>query len=729
MKTQCRQSSERYGLLWFALYFAVLAALFASAVNGQAAGLLIADGGLGGVLEIKEQTVNVTINNGVAVTEVNQIFKNTENRQVEALYTFPIPKAASVSNFSMWINGKEMVGEVVEKQRAREIYNSYKAVRRDPGLLEQNDYKNFEMRIFPIGPGAEQRVQIAYYQELDMDHDWATYVYPLATVSRQDLANSKTTGKFAFTIDVKSEVPIVELSSPSHAKDFVVTKHSEQYQQASLESQSWDLNRDLVLSYHVARPRTGLDLLTSRQGNEDGYLCLTLTAGEELAVQNAGADYVFVLDVSGSMANDSKLVMSRNSVDAFIKTLSPQDRFEVLAFNTTPMPLFKQLSPVNPQALTEAVNFLNGQSARGSTTLRPAVETAYKYAAPDRPLNVVILSDGMTEEQERAQLLQLIGARPSGVRVFSICVGNEVNKPLMSKLAADAGGIASFISQEDDFARQAQAFQRKLMHPAAQNLKIEFQGGDVYDVEPKKLPNLFHGSPVRLYARYRQAGPARVVVSGDVNGKPFQTTTELTLPLADEANPEIERMWAWHRMQRLLGEADAKGSRDGVTQEIVRLGEGYSIVTEYTSFLVLENDAEYQRWKIERKNSTRLERDRKKQEVLRAEFGKLREKTLSSIGPAPATGKAPANKSTEPEVIYEAVPDEQPANAPANNQNVAQAPPSQTSPSAGNPRPSSGRNVDISLGGGALDPITACIALSGAATLLASRRKKRRADC
>ena len=155
-----------------------------SVSQSRAAGLLIADGGFGGVLEIREHTVDVTINNGVAVTRVAQIFRNTENRQVEALYSFPVPKGASVANFSMWINGKEMVGEVVEKERAREIYNSYKRQRRDPGLLEQVDYKTFEMRIFPIAANADQRVEITYYQELDVDHDWAHYVYPLATACR-----------------------------------------------------------------------------------------------------------------------------------------------------------------------------------------------------------------------------------------------------------------------------------------------------------------------------------------------------------------------------------------------------------------------------------------------------------------------------------------------------------------------------------------------------------------
>src|SRR4051812_35155651 len=183
---------------------------------GRAAGLLVADGGFGGVLEVKEHEVQVTINNGVAVTKVTQVFHNTENRQVEALYSFPVPKGASVANFSMWINGKEMVGEVLEKKRAREIYQSYKQTRRDPGLLEQTDFKTFEMRIFPIPPKGDQKVQITYYQELDVDHDWATYVYPLATSTRKDV-NSRTTGKFALGLEVKSAIPIIAMESPSHA--------------------------------------------------------------------------------------------------------------------------------------------------------------------------------------------------------------------------------------------------------------------------------------------------------------------------------------------------------------------------------------------------------------------------------------------------------------------------------------------------------------------------------
>src|SRR5258708_6628956 len=223
--TKCMKTTHlkvRQSVIALLFIGSIAAAVWAA--PSRAAGLLIADGGFGGVPEIKEHSAQVTINNGIAVTKVTQVFHNSERRQVEALYTFPVPRDASLANFSMWINGKEMVGEVLEKQRAREIYNAYKQPRRDPGLLEQTDYRTFDMRVFPIGPEADQKVEITYYQELDFDHDTATYVYPLATVTRKGV-DSRATGKFTIGFDVTSAVPIAELESPSHAKAFAVAKH------------------------------------------------------------------------------------------------------------------------------------------------------------------------------------------------------------------------------------------------------------------------------------------------------------------------------------------------------------------------------------------------------------------------------------------------------------------------------------------------------------------------
>ena len=91
--------------------------------SAQAAGLLVPAGGQRS-LSIASQQVDVSINNGIAVTTVTQVFHNDGPRPLEARYTFPIPARASVSNFSMWINGKEMPGEVVEKKEGQRIYDT-----------------------------------------------------------------------------------------------------------------------------------------------------------------------------------------------------------------------------------------------------------------------------------------------------------------------------------------------------------------------------------------------------------------------------------------------------------------------------------------------------------------------------------------------------------------------------------------------------------------------------
>jgi len=559
-----------------ALFFLVTLFFLTQSNIAHSAGLLIADGGLGGVLKIQTQDVDVRINNGVAVTTVDQVFKNTEQRQVEALYTFPVPKGASVSNFSMWINGKEMVGEVLEKQRAREIYNSYKRVRRDPGLLEQVDYKTFEMRIFPINAGAEQRVQITYYQELEFDHDQALYVYPLATVTRKSI-DQQTTGRFSINVDINSAIPLNGVESPSHASRFVFAEHGPGYTRASLESTKGSLAKDVVLRYGLSRPITGIDLITSNTEDEDGYFLMTLTIGEELELSNRGMDYIFVLDISGSMANERKLITSKASLGAFIDQLAEEDRFEVMTFNIQPDTLFQQLNPGSPEMKEQARSYLDSKTANGGTNLAPAMTTAYKYGDPDRTLNVIVLSDGMTEQQERAELMRLIQQRPANVRVFTIGIGNEVNRALLEQVAEDAGGMAAFVSRGDDFERQARSFRRRLAHPAAQDLEISFDGVKVYDVEPQQLPNLYHGTPLRIYGRYSGEGEAQVILNANVLGSELRQTVSLDFPKLDEGNPEIERMWALKRVDQLLKVADRSGNRQPVLDEIVRLGEGYSI--------------------------------------------------------------------------------------------------------------------------------------------------------
>jgi len=357
-----------------------LLAIGCLATSAHAAAAIIADGGLGGMLDIVDHRVEVTVDHGIATTTVTQVFRNREDRTIEALWTFPVPKAASVSNFSMWIGGKEMVGEVIEKQRARQIYDSYKRVNKDPGLLEQTDHKTFDLRIFPIAAKAEQKVEIVYQQELDTDHDWATYVYPLAMADGRSGSGNRVAGTMGFNFAARSAIPIAEIASPSHAKDMVFTRSGPEVREGSLEVKNGDLNHDIVIAYRTERAHTGIDLVAAKDGSGDGHFLMTITAGEDAAALNPPQDHVFLLDISGSMADDRKLATSKRSLAAFVDALGPEDRCEVLVFNNEAKRLFGSLKAADVGPLEQARAFLDKQEAKGGTILAPAMRLAYTYA-------------------------------------------------------------------------------------------------------------------------------------------------------------------------------------------------------------------------------------------------------------------------------------------------------------------------------------------------------------
>ncbi|MDD4891661.1 MAG: VIT domain-containing protein, partial [Phycisphaerae bacterium] len=276
---------------------AVVAAILALPSPAHAAGLLIPVGGTDS-MAIKNQKVSVHINNGIAVTTVDQVFGNKMNFPQEAVYRFPVPENGSVSNFSLWINGKEVVGEVLESKKARQIYDEITATRRDPGLLEQTNYKWFEMRVSPVPANGEQHIQLSYYQPADYDAGYLVYTYPLETTG---VTKAELEGEFSVLVDVVSQIPMKRVYSPSHEKETLVRQATPQRYRAGVEIAKGRLDRDFVLACQLEREKTGIDLLASRRNGKQGYFMLTVTPSADLDKLAEPINYIFVLDVSGSM--------------------------------------------------------------------------------------------------------------------------------------------------------------------------------------------------------------------------------------------------------------------------------------------------------------------------------------------------------------------------------------------------------------------------------------------
>ena len=332
---------------------------------------------------------------------------------------------------------------------------------------------------------------------------------------------------------------------------------------------------------------------------------------------------------------------------------------------------------------------------------------------------MVVLSDGMTENDRAAwNCCRLIAAAPSGLRVFCIGIGNDVNRPLLKQLAEGAGGLAAFVSQQDDFARQSQAFRRKLMRPVATGVRIAVNGIETCDVTPEALPDLFYGAPLRLSGRYKNSGDATITIEADVMGQPVSQTVQVRFPDVEENNPEIERLWAFQRVEQLMADIRRNGESPAAVGRILNLCEGYSIAGEYASFIVLENDAEYARWAIERRNVTRVSRDDNARLRLQEQLQQLRDSALAQSGPVEPQAVAVTEPAQQNGSQTDPTAAASPAFAPARTTptDLIWAQPSSPSVS---PSSSGGGS-----GGGAIDPVTGLLA-AGLAAFAAFNRKRR----
>jgi Ca-activated chloride channel family protein len=595
-----------------AVILTVLAGLACPAFAQDTSGTLVPVDG-GPPLEIESQDVDVRINNGIAVTAVTQVFRNNRNQPLEAVWSFPVPNEASVSNFSMWINGKEVIGEVLEKKRARQIYEQITSQRRDPGLLEQVSYKLFEVRVFPVPANGTQKMQIAYYQPVEYDTGVGTYVYPMESKTR---TGSRVRGSFTMNVRILSDIPLKSVQSPSHKEVLAVKETLPGLWRASMETPRGMLDRDFVIVYEQERERSGFVLVPFREDGNDGYFMLLLTAGKELDRDGAPANYIFVLDVSGSMKEDQKLAQAVRMLEGLLARVGPKDRFNVVSFNIAPEVLFREgPQPATAEARARAAQFLRTRQAQGGTEIVPALEAAAAQQVEGLPNVLVLLSDGnATNSEDHSRYRNLLEGKEARTRVFSVGIGNEVNRPLLSALAKSTGGYCDFVSSSDDAARKAALLAGKMLNNSADRLEVSFQGVEVYDVTPREMPSLFRGSQVALYGRYRKPGTATVAVKGKIGGEDRTISREVLFSKRESDNPEVRRMWAWKRTDDLMAEVRLKGETDRLVKEIVKLGQEHSIATPYTSFLVLESDGQYKDFGIEQRNARQVRQDRAAQQ-------------------------------------------------------------------------------------------------------------------
>lgn len=574
-------------------------------------------------LELRQHRVTAEIQEQVAVVTVEHEFYNPGAATVEGTFLFPLPPNAQVSRFSMNVDGKEMVGELLTADEARRIYEDIVRRSLDPALLEMADYRTFRARIFPIPPRATRRLTLRYDATLPMDGKTVTFQYPLQGAlsqrnaampprmpfERQPLPQAERdqrrepertrSQQNTIQLQINTATAVKNIYSPSHRVE--VRQENDRHATVTYEANNAIDGRDFLLYYALDPNEIGATLLTHRPyTDKSGYFMLLLSPQVNPdATQVQGKDLVFVLDTSGSMAGE-KIQQARAALRYCLQRLGNRDRFGLITFSSETRTFRETLATT--AARDEALFYVDRLEATGGTNINAALLAAVDLLRASQSGNgaatagqsmIIFLTDGLPStgiQDEGAIRRNIKDANRSGIRVFSFGVGFDVNTRLLDGLAKESNAFSDYISPQENIEEKVSNFYEKVRYPVMSNIEYTFRGVETHALSPNRLPDLFKGGQIILAGRYRDGGRATLVLRGQVGNERQELQYDFTFPRQERERDFVARLWATRRVGDLLDDIRLQGETSELKNEVIALAKEFGLVTPYTSYLVQEEE-------------------------------------------------------------------------------------------------------------------------------------------
>jgi Ca-activated chloride channel family protein len=574
-------------------FLTVVAVFLCGSSAVDAHGLLIPEDKSLPPLAMLNHKVRITIDDQLAVTRVEQTFRNHTDRNLEATYIFPVPPGASVNRFSMWVNGKETKGELVEANKARDIYTAIVRRTQDPALLEYMGNNLLRLRVFPIPPKADQKVALQFASVAAKEGKLVEYVYPLKTNGKA----TSTLEEFSLTAAIKSEHNVTNVYSPTHS--ISVKRTSDKEVSITFDQNQALLDKDFQLFYATGDKDVGLTALTHRPISGDkGFVTLLITPRLEMSTRyQVPRDIVLVLDTSGSMRG-VKMEQARKALKYCLDNLGAHDRFGLINFATTVNRYEDKLLPANEEQIAKSKKWVEELEATGGTAINDALASALELRSSEegRTFTVVFFTDGQPtigETDINKIIKNTLAKNTANTRIFTFGVGDDVNATMLDQLADKSRALSTYVRPKEDIENKVSGLYSKISNPVLTNLKLTATNDVKFsEVYPPELPDLFHGGQLVVLGRYSGKGPAAVKLSGRVGMEEKEFVYELTFPgKTGEEREFVEHLWARRKVGYLLDQIRANGEKKELVQEVVRLAKKYGITTPYTSYLVVPDAA------------------------------------------------------------------------------------------------------------------------------------------
>ncbi|MFO0874529.1 MAG: VIT domain-containing protein [Phycisphaerales bacterium] len=580
-------------------------------------------------MPLEHTDVDGVVTGPVTSVSVRQRFRNPFDERIEAVYVFPLPHDAAVSEFVMTIGERRIRGVVRERAEAEEAYAAARAQGYVAALLTEERPNVFSQRVANIEPGHAIDVEIVYYGTVGYEDGWHEWVFPMVVGPRfnppdggDDVRGGAGTGigalprgatgaaqatnvnylapgersghEIDLRVTIDAGTPIREIVCASHRVQLERPEPSRAI--VSIGPDDRIPNRDFVLRWRVAGEAPVAALASSRavggldSGGGHFVLAIYPPAGEARGAP-APLELVFVIDASGSM-DGTPIAQAKAAVREALALLTPQDTFQIVEFSNSASTLGARPVAADEHNVAAARRWLDGLSGSGGTMMIEGIRTALDFPHdPQRLRYVVFLTDGFIGNE--AEIFRETSQRLGASRVFSFGVGSSVNRHLLDGLARMGNGAVAVLLDRDDAPAAMQSFMERVRRPVMYDLAIDWRGAEVADVFPKRLPDLLAGRPVYVVGRSGAAGPRSIAIDGRIGGNPVRVPVDVDFarsdPAGGRAGAGLGKIWARTRIAELSFASLCAPRPAECADEILAIALRDGILSPYTAFIAVDS--------------------------------------------------------------------------------------------------------------------------------------------
>ncbi|MCI0516847.1 MAG: marine proteobacterial sortase target protein [Woeseiaceae bacterium] len=554
----------------------------------------------------------------VARVSVKQSFRNDGSEWVEGIYVFPLPDTAAVDRLRMHIGERYIEGEIREKEQAKKEYEQAKQEGRKASLVEQERPNLFTTSVANIAPGEAVTVEIEYLETLRYDEGTFSLRFPVTLTPRYipgaPLTERKGSGwspdttrvddasrvtppvvtrsdshRLEVTVDLNAGMPLEIVASRYHPISVSELKSGQAGRyQVTLADADTPMDHDFELLWRpvpASMPRA--TLFTEDFGGQPHLLLMMIPPNDaSIAMPGVARETIFVIDTSGSMHGTS-MEQARKALELALGGLRPEDRFNVIQFNSVTHALFRVSVPATLENIARARSYVQNLGADGGTEMRPALELALHSPAAETHLRqVVFITDGSVGNEE--ELFSVIEAGLGNARLFTVGIGSAPNGWFMRKAAEAGRGTYTYVSALHEIDEKMGRLFRKLESPQLTDIRIQWPSGVTVDAYPATVADLYLGEPIVVKARLsgEPRDNSQVSVSGNSASGGWSRTIDLDE--TTDGSPGIAAIWARARIELLLDGVQRGADADSVRQAVIDTALQHHLVSKFTSLVAID---------------------------------------------------------------------------------------------------------------------------------------------